>query len=231
MTTARVVARSAATARKGTTRSSKSRDGGRRNDEGAEEELELLPLDEAERQGRLPPLEADPDLDREGQVVLLSAVGEQLAAGAVGEGIAPVDARQSLVELAGRHAGGVEATDDRSHAGAGDGVDRDPGASSSTLRTPTCEAPRAPPPERTRPMRGRAASSAAADGGGAESPLGCAEALPGEKRRASRVVEQMAERILRMVSSSSFGGRPRRVVTEPRKRGLRHGRTGVREQS
>ena len=100
-------------------------DGAHRQGEVAQHDAQLLAGAQSGRE--LEPLAADAELDvgDEVQIVVLAPEGAVLACRLVGQGVGPVDGEDRLGELVRVEAGGVEAADDRAHAGAGGVVDRD----------------------------------------------------------------------------------------------------------
>jgi hypothetical protein len=92
----------------------------------AQEEVELLALDEARRDEQAPVLETEPQIGEEVPVVLLAPEREVLAIGLVLEHAHPVDALDRLVDLGGREPRGIESADHRAHARSGHDIDGDP---------------------------------------------------------------------------------------------------------
>ena len=119
------LATSVAVARKGIGSLSKSSTERRGEGELAEDEVELLPLDEAGGERRLPVLDADGELREERGLVELAPERLVVARHLVLEGAVPVHRGEGVLHLLRRHAGRVEAADDRAHAGPGDEVDGD----------------------------------------------------------------------------------------------------------
>ena len=69
-------------------------------------------------------LHAEREAHQEIALVLLAAEAELLARRAIAERVLPVQRADQRLDLRGRHARGIQAADDRAHAGAGDRVDR-----------------------------------------------------------------------------------------------------------
>ena len=98
-----------------------------------------------------------------------------------------------LLELVRREPRGVEAADDRSHAGAGDVVDRD----AQLLEHPEhadVSAPLAPPPERAMPIFGRAAAGPGPDGSDGSDRSGRSDGSDRSATGAARARQQPARR-------------------------------------
>ncbi len=89
----------------------------------AEYEIELLALHEAERQVR--PSSLEPDIQVDGVVprILLAPESQVAAVRFVGHRVRPVHFRHQLLELRHAHARRVQASDNRPHARAGNGID------------------------------------------------------------------------------------------------------------
>ena len=91
-----------------------------------EGEGDLLARDQPARQEQAPVLETHLQIDQVAGVVLLPAVAHVAARRTVVEQIVPVEIQEGAAHLRRGQARGVQPADDRSHAGAGDEVDRDP---------------------------------------------------------------------------------------------------------
>jgi hypothetical protein len=117
-----------------------------------QEDVEVLSLNET--LGCLEPTVSVAQVEIDLEAWLSSCGGRRAGPGGfVLEGLVPGDAQDEVFQFGGGEAGGVESAHDGSHAGTGDAVDGD-SLSSKTFRTPMWAMPRAPPPLRTRPMRG-----------------------------------------------------------------------------
>ena len=91
----------------------------------AQYEIELLALHHAERQLETPALEPDVEGNRKIPCILLAAESQVAALGLVGHRVGPVHFRDQHLERVNADPRCVKTTDDRTHAGTGDGVDRD----------------------------------------------------------------------------------------------------------
>ena len=86
--------------------------------------FELLPLHQAGRQHEPRLLHAEREAHQEVALVLLAAEAELLARRAIAKRVLPVQRANQRLDLGARHAGGIQAADDRAHARTGDRVDR-----------------------------------------------------------------------------------------------------------
>ena len=122
----------------------------------------FAPAERALEPADLAVAESDLERQREARVALLVAEVELAARRRVGEQRGPADLRHDPVHVGGRHArsrrGRRRSSPSRSRRCSRPGIC----ISSSTLRTPMCVIPRAPPPDSTSPIFGRLASTAAA---------------------------------------------------------------------
>ena len=91
----------------------------------AQYQVELLALNDAERQLECAALQSDIEIDRELLLVLLTPEAKIATFGFVGQAIDPVRGSEHLLQFSRTHARGIEATNDRTHARAGNGVDGD----------------------------------------------------------------------------------------------------------
>ena len=90
----------------------------------AKYEIELLALHNAERQVRPSSFETDIQIDRVVPRVLLAPEPQVATLRFVGHRVRPVHFRHQLLELRHAHARRIKTSDNRSHARAGNGIDR-----------------------------------------------------------------------------------------------------------
>ena len=89
---------------------------------------ELLALDQALRHLQLAAAIAYRQVDEKLAIVLLAPEVEVCPAGPIAECIDPVNRAEQVLDLVGRHAGGIQAADHRAHAGPCNRIDRYPQA-------------------------------------------------------------------------------------------------------
>lgn len=95
-----------------------------RQQQAAQQHLQLLALDQALRERDLAVAQADFDAAQQAQVIFLAAHAALIAWRFVAQHLGPVDPVQHRLDLIGGVAGGIQAADHRAHRGADDAVDR-----------------------------------------------------------------------------------------------------------
>ena len=109
-------------------------------------QAQVLSLQQAERKAELAVIETQTLFDQKVAIILLTSEGYVFAQWRVGEGILPIQVKRYLLQLFSTVARSVETADDRTHAGAGDRVNRDIHRlkllENADVREPTCPAAR-----------------------------------------------------------------------------------------